>query len=419
MVPWRMSSLLDWAEALWTGAVRTDHTSILTGGVGTPLTEVAPGVGFLANFANVIVVDSGAELGLIDTGSFLTADRVFAEVSRWRPAPVVAAIYTHGHVDHAMGMGRFDADAVASGRPRPRVYAHEAVAARFERYQLTAGWNQAINTRQFRVPGLRWPTEYRLPDVTYRGQWKLGLGDVKLELRHALGETDDHTWVWLPAQRVLCTGDLFIWAAPNCGNPQKVQRYVREWAVALDAMRALAPEVLLPGHGPPIIGAARCAQALGDTAALLHTLHDQTVAAMNAGLTLDDVVAAVTVPHELLERPYLRPVYDDPAFIVRNVWRRYGGWWDGNPAHLLPPRERALAAEVAALAGGAAALVARAEAVAADDLALACQLAEWAAAAAPDDTGVIAARAALYRRRAEAQSSLMARSIFTAASEGR
>jgi glyoxylase-like metal-dependent hydrolase (beta-lactamase superfamily II) len=76
---------------------------------------VAPGVGFLANFANVIVVDSGAELGLIDTGSFLTADRVFAEVSRWRPAPVVAAIYTHGHVDHAMGMGRFDADAVASG----------------------------------------------------------------------------------------------------------------------------------------------------------------------------------------------------------------------------------------------------------------------------------------------------------------
>jgi hypothetical protein len=193
--------------------------------------------------------------------------------------------------------------------------------------------------------------------------------------------------VWLPAQRVLCTGDLFIWAAPNCGNPQKVQRYVREWAVALDAMRALAPEVLLPGHGPPIVGAARCAQALGDTAALLHTLHDQTVAAMNAGLTLDDVVAAVTVPHELLERPYLRPVYDDPAFIVRNVWRRYGGWWDGNPAHLLPPRERALAAEVAALAGGAAALVARAEAVAADDLALACQLAEWAAAAAPDDTG--------------------------------
>ena len=71
------------------------------------------------------------------------------------------------------------------------------------------------------------------------------------------------------------------------------------------------------------------------------------------------------------------------------------------------------------LAGGAAALAARAEAVADADLALACQLAEWAAAAAPDDEGVRRVRAALYKRRADSQPSLMAKSIFTAASEGR
>jgi alkyl sulfatase BDS1-like metallo-beta-lactamase superfamily hydrolase len=314
---------------------------------------------------------------------------------------VVAAIYTHGHVDHAMGMGRFDADAVASGRPRPRVYAHEAVAARFERYQLTAGWNQAINTPA--VPRAGAALAHRVSLPRRHLPRAVEAGPRRREARAApRARRDRRSHLGVAAgTRVLCTGDLFIWAAPNCGNPQKVQRYVREWADALDAMRALAPEVLLPGHGPPIVGAAACAQALGDTAALLRTLHDQTVAAMNQGSTLDEVVAAVTVPHELLERPYLRPVYDDPAFIIRNVWRRYGGWWDGNPAHLLPPRERALAAEVAALAGGAAALVARAEAVAADDLALACQLAEWAAAAAPDDAGVVALRAALYRRRAE------------------
>ncbi|MEZ4401649.1 MAG: alkyl sulfatase dimerization domain-containing protein [Kofleriaceae bacterium] len=413
------SSVLDWAEAMWTGAVTADHSTILTGGMGTPLIEVAPGVGFLANFANVIAVDGGEGLALIDTGSFLTGARVRDEVARWRAAPVVAAVYTHGHVDHATGMTPFDDAAVAAGRPRPRVYAHEAVAARFDRYRLTAGWNTAINQRQFRVPGLAWPTEYRYPDVTYRGHWKLAVGEVKVELHHALGETDDHTWAWLPAERVLCTGDLFIWAAPNCGNPQKVQRYVREWADALDAMRALAPAVLLPGHGPPIVGADRVAQALAETASLLRTLHDQTVAAMNQGLTLDEVVAEVVVPAELLARPYLRPVYDDPAFIIRNVWRRYGGWWDGNPARLLPPRDHAVGREVAALAGGATALAARAEAVADDDLALACQLIEWAAAAAPADAGVVAARARVYRRRAEAASSLMARSIFTAASERR
>ena len=413
------SPLVAWADALWTGARPIDHTSILGAalGAGVGLEEVADRVAFLPNFANVVAVDGGDGLALVDTGSFMTAARVFAEVRRWRAAPLAAAIYTHGHVDHAMGVGPFDDEARQAGRAAPRVIGHEAVAARFDRYRDTAGWNTAINRRQFRVPGLRWPTSFRYPDQTYRERLDVTVGEVALELHHGLGETDDATWAWLPAQRVVCTGDLFIWAVPNCGNPQKVQRYVVEWAAALDAMRALGPEVLLPGHGPPILGAARVAEALGDTAALLRSLHEQVLAAMNAGLTLDEVVAAVVVPPALLERPYLRPVYDEPAFIVRNLWRRYGGWWDGDPAHLLPPREAALAAEVAALAGGAAALAARAERVADEDLALACQLAGWAAATAPSDPAVRAIRAALYRRRAEASTSLMARSIFLGAAE--
>lgn len=414
------SPLLAWADALWTGARVMDHTSIVGVGlgVGVGLEEVADRVSFLPNFANVIAIDGGEALALVDTGSFLTAPRVFAEVRRWRKAPLAAAVYTHGHADHAMGVGPFDDEARAAGRPPPTVIAHEAVPARFDRYKLTAGWNTAINRRQFRIPGLRWPTEYRYPDTTYREHTTVTVGDVVIELHHGLGETDDATWAWLPAQRVVCTGDLFIWAVPNCGNPQKVQRYVIEWAAALEAMAALAPVVLLPGHGPPIVGEARVRAALTDTAALLRALHDQVLAAMNAGLSLDEVVASVVVPAELVARPYLRPVYDEPAFIVRNLWRRYGGWWDGDPAHLVPPREAALAAEVAALAGGAAALAARALAVADDDLALACQLAEWAARAAPGDGAVRALRAGLYRRRAEASTSLMARSIFTGAAEG-
>ncbi|MCB9560698.1 MAG: MBL fold metallo-hydrolase [Kofleriaceae bacterium] len=407
-----MSRLRTIADELWTGARRTDHLSILSTMV--PLEEVAPGVAFHGGFANVIAVTTSDGVVLIDTGSPMTAPVVHQQVRAWTDAPAHTAIYTHGHVDHAMGTAPFEAE-----RPL-RVVAHEAVAARFDRYRATAGWNTAINTRQFRIPGLKWPTEYRYPDVTYRDRLDLDVGDTRLELHHHRGETDDHTIVWIPRARALCTGDLFIWAAPNCGNPQKVQRYVVEWARALDAMRGLGAELLLPGHGPPIFGADRVDQALRDTAALLHTIHDQVVAAMNDGKSLDEVIAAVAVPAELLERPYLRPVYDDPAFIVRNVWRRYGGWWDGNPARLLPPRDRALAAEVVALAGGIAPLVARARAAAErGDLALACQLAEWAHQAAPDDAGALAARKDVYRQRADGETSLMARSIFTAASEGR
>jgi alkyl sulfatase BDS1-like metallo-beta-lactamase superfamily hydrolase len=410
-----MSRLRDRAEALWSGAVKADHTTIVSG--FGPLEEVAPGLAFVESFANVTALDTGAGLVLFDTGSPMTAGVVHAQVRGWRQAPLAAAVYTHGHIDHAMGMPPWDAEAQAAGRARPRVIAHDLVRARFERYRLTGGWNTAINRRQFRLPGFRWPTEYRDPDETFATTRSLTIGDATIELAHAQGETDDAVWAWLPAQRALITGDLFIWAAPNCGNPQKVQRYVREWADALELMRARGAELLLPGHGPPIFGAARVDAALADTAALLRTIHDQVVALMNEGRRLDEVVASVRIPDELIARPFLRPVYDDPQFVVRNVWRRYGGWWDGNPARLLPPRDAALAAEVCALAGGAEVVIARARAAAdRGELALACQLAEWAAQASPT-TEIRAARAAIYRTRADGETSLMARSIFQGAAD--
>ena len=158
--------------------------------------------------------------------------------------------------------------------------------------------------------------------------------------------------MWNPGRKVLCTGDLFIWASPNCGNPQKVQRYPREWAIGLRKMQALGAEVLLPGHGLPILGADRIDLALGETAELLESLVDQTLALMNAGARLDEIVHTVQAPAHLLDRPYLKPVYDEPEFVVRNLWRLYGGWYDGNPAHLKPAPDAVLAAEVADLAGG-------------------------------------------------------------------
>ena len=227
------------------------------------------------------------------------------------------------------------------------------------------------------------------------------VGGERFELRHGKGETDDHTWVWLPDRKTLCTGDLFIWASPNCGNPQKVQRYPREWALALREMAALGPELLLPGHGWPIAGADRIQQALGDTAALLDHLVDATLALMNEGARLDDIVHTVRAPAELLERPYLRPVYDEPEFIVRTVWRLYGGWYDGNPAHLKPAPDAVLAAELASLVGGAGVLADRAEALAAEgDLRLAGHLAELAVQAAPDDAGAHRVRAEVFAERA-------------------
>ena len=82
---------------------------------------------------------------------------------------------------------------------------------------------------------------------------------------------------------------------------------------------------------------------LEDTADLLEFLHDETLAMMNAGASLDDILHAVKPPERLMERPWLRPIYDDPEFIVHNVWRLYGGWYEGNPSRLKPSPDATVA----------------------------------------------------------------------------
>ena len=409
------------ADQLWRGEV--DIVSIHpVGGYLGGLADIGAGTAFLPSFANVSAFDTDDGLVLVDTGSTFVAKAVHDTLRGWTAARLHTAVYSHGHIDHVFGVPVWEAESAEKGWAPPVVLAHKSLPARFDRYVTTAGYNEIINQRQFGAPGFRWPTVYRYPDATYDDQLELDVGGVRFELHHARGETDDHTWTWVPDRRVLCCGDLFIWASPNAGNPQKVQRYPSEWARALRTMVALEPEVLLPGHGFPVIGADRVRQALTDTAELLESLVEQTLALMNAGARLDEVIHAVVPPPALLERPYLQPVYDEPEFVVRNVWRLYGGWWDGNPASLKPAPEAALAAELAELAGGAAALADRALALLAEAeatagagdeaLRVAGHLAELAALAAPDDAGIQRARATVCSTRAARATSTMAKGVF-------
>jgi glyoxylase-like metal-dependent hydrolase (beta-lactamase superfamily II) len=425
--------ILDLADRLWRGEVTTGeyHPVGHQGG----LAEICDGVAFVPSFANVSAFSTQDGLVLVDTGSSFVAATVHDEIRRWSGQRLNTAVYSHGHIDHVFGVPVWETESAERGWPAPVVVAHEALPGRFDRYLFTAGYNEVINQRQFGAKGLRWPTGYRYPDRTYTGELRLEVGGAAFMLRHEKGETDDHTVTWFSDRKVLCCGDLFIWASPNAGNPQKVQRYPREWASALRRMVALEPEYLLPGHGVPVIGAERVRLALADTADLLDALLGQTLEVMNRGGRLDEAIHSVRAPARLAERPYLRPVYDEPEFIVRNIWRLYGGWWDGNPATLKPAPERALAAELAELTGGPAVLADRALALAEQARAgaadgrpdgagqaeqarrLAGHLAELARLAAPGDSAIAEIYRQVFTARADAATSTMARGIFRWAAE--
>jgi alkyl sulfatase BDS1-like metallo-beta-lactamase superfamily hydrolase len=387
------------------------------------LADFGDGLALVASFSHVIVLRTDDGLTLVDTSSEAMAGGVQAALRRWSPQPVDTIVYTHGHMDHVGGAPRFAEEALSMGARAPRVIAHDAVADRFHRYEDTDGFNARINARQFGRIALmqaapeRWSIDWVWPTETYAERLEVELAGRPAVLHHDRGETDDHTWVWLPETKTILGGDFITWVFPNAGNPQKVQRYPAEWARALHAMAALSPELYLPAHGLPIEGRERIARVLSDVAGALESLVDQTLALMNAGAPLDEILHSVRVPGELADRPYLQATYDEPEFVVRNIWRLYGGWWDGDAANLKPAPAAKLAAEIASLTGGAGPLMDRAVLLSeSGEHRLACHLADFAVRAeeTPENH---ARRAEVYGRRRADERSLMAVGVFRAAAE--
>ncbi|MCP4751566.1 MAG: MBL fold metallo-hydrolase [Proteobacteria bacterium] len=412
-----MQKTLEISEALWNGEsdTYTHHPFEIL----DEFIEIKNKFWFYKGFANTIVAETKDGLIIVDPAANFDRKVKFKAIRSVTQARLNTAIYTHGHSDHTYGVPQYLDESREKGWPEPRVIAHHAILNRFQAYRETRMWKGYIDLRQFRGGnGEPFPTDvnFHPPNVTYSERLDIEIGGVQTLIRHTRGETDDHSWVFFPAQRILCTGDLFIWGMPNAGNPQKVQRYALEWAAGLRKMASLDPEVLLPGHGFPIIGAERVRQALNDTATFLEVLNEQTLAMMNKGMALETIISSIQVPEELLGRPYLQPVYDEVEFIVRNIWRLYGGWYDGLPSHLKPATEKAQGLEIAELAGGADKLVERAEKLVSeggnDNLRMACHLAEWAIAASPDDPAVRRTLKRVYTERAKTEPSTMAMGIF-------
>src|SRR5262245_17497589 len=126
-----MGKVRDFAEQLWSGEESTERTHPFTTVLG--LEELSAGLAFVSSFANVTVLDTGDGLVLIDTGSFFLARNNHSQIREWSKERVHTAVYTHGHLDHAFGLGPFEEEARERSEPLPTVIAHEAVPARFER----------------------------------------------------------------------------------------------------------------------------------------------------------------------------------------------------------------------------------------------------------------------------------------------
>ena len=370
--------------------------------------ELDTGFFLYAGGSNNYALQTEAGLLIIDPGHWLLADAFYDAVRGWSQAPVHTVAYTHGHVDHTTGFRRF----LAEGE-NPHVVAQENVAARFDRYRLTQGYNEHINRRQTGRPDLVFATDFLYPTLTFRDTLVQTIGGLDVHYLAMLGETDDYASIWIPERSILFVGDTATWKVPNSGNPLKVQRYPVQWAEELERLAGLGAEWLCPGHDIVLRGVEHVRRFLLDQAAYLRSLSEQVLRKMNAGISYDDILHSTAPDPELAALPHIRSVYNHPQFIVRDLLRYWGGWWDGVGGNLVPAPLARQATVIVDMAGGLDPLIAKARQLLTDgEFALACHLADWATQATPESTQAQELKRDAYAARVAAETYGMPKGFF-------
>jgi cyclase len=308
--------------------------------------KVADGVyyatgGFGSN--NVVIVNDQDVL-LVDDGTTPAAARAFLDdVKMITTKPVRYVVNTHFHYDHTDGNSVFG--------PEVQIIAHEyvrtaiatfdvlnrepfitsqktAVPARIESLtkqiaaekdpQKKAALQKDLAAAQTTLSQLKEikPTP---PNVTYSSKMVLHKGSREIQLLFlGRGHTGGDTVVFLPRERIVCTGDLMESRLAYMGDA-----FFDEWVTTLGALKNLDFALVLPGHGAPFAdkGLITAFQSyLTDLTKKLSDLRAQ-------GVTADQAAARVDLTSHSKDFPQIT----GPGADIRGV-RRFYAWMDERAA---------------------------------------------------------------------------------------
>ena len=324
-----------------------------------PSSEFADGTCYIVgSMAIVGVVNTNDGLVIFDLGIKMQGSKIFQEVRKFSDKPVKYIIYSHGHFDHCFGYAPFIEEIKEKGWDMPQVIGHENLLRRFEKYRILHGYHNWLNKMQFSTRGAQMPgdivsaKETLDPTIILHGNenYEFKLGQYTFEVYHDMGETDDGLWMFFPEKKVLFTGDLVMNPSyPNVGNPNKVQRYPKHWAFAMEKMLEKNADYIVPGHGQLIEGKDDVKDTLSIRAEAMHFVHDEVVKRMNEGKWFPEIF------HEMLEiepekfknHKFLKPTYGCYRFAIHATYRLYHGWYDsGNPTDLFPAKADDIAKEI-------------------------------------------------------------------------
>ncbi len=197
----------------------------------------------------VLVIDANFPAG---------ARQIIARIRSLTDKPIRFALDTHHHGDHAYGNQVF----VENGAVP---IAHAGVIDEMKRRETgyyggePGGWEEAAKTRR----DLR-TTRLKPPSVLFTNGLVFDDGRHRVEVMHlGVAHTHGDALAWLPAEKILFTGDVCVNGPYNyMGDGDAGQ-----WVATLEAARKLGATVVCTGHGPRATGAV-----LADQQAFFKTL---------------------------------------------------------------------------------------------------------------------------------------------------
>lgn len=184
--------------------------------------------GFVVTSEGVVLIDSG--------GTYKGAAEIHALIKTVTDRPVKIVINTGGQDHRWLGNGYFK-------QLGARLIANSKAVA-----------DQKARTRdQFFMMGnmvgdanLKY-TDAVYAEETFSDKLKFTLGNTDFELHHAgHAHTPGDSFVWLPQQRLVFSGDI-VYVQRMIGI--NAESNSKSWINAFEAMAALEPAIVIPGHG--------------------------------------------------------------------------------------------------------------------------------------------------------------------------
>ncbi|MCX7012770.1 MAG: MBL fold metallo-hydrolase [Candidatus Sumerlaeota bacterium] len=242
------------------------------------LRQIVPGVWFREgemelSHSNNVVIEMNDYLIVVDANYPSGARAVINDVKKVSSKPIKYVINTHADTDHTYGNPIFTKmGAITIG--------HATVLEEMNRYE-PQNWRRVAGYRND-VAELNLPGPER-PQMTFtESPYVISDASRRVELHHLpWGHTRGDIFVYLPNEKVLCTGDAVVngpYSDPN-------RAYMGNWANEIRAGLKFDVEHVLPGHGAP---AGK--ELLERQAQFFEELYQAVLAAVKEGKTLDQVV---------------------------------------------------------------------------------------------------------------------------------